>query len=252
MPQHSFSKTQPQVIVPVTPPPGATALLLAFSLTPPSDWTHPVDDEGQKARIRLLHFRRAGVSGPPKNSEIFELVLTANGQLVCELDGFGPRRQEHKPPQKLGSPTGDYRIRHRGGDGTVTIESSAAAAADTHLGWSPGMPLELVFGFEGQGDLQAPLGWTLSWGEGAIRWEGAGPTPQPTPQPQPTPEPTPVPVPTPQPTPVPVPQPPPGTDPKDALVADLKALLLRYAAAQGIDPLLLLTLRLLVERFGKK
>lgn len=245
MPEHVFTADHPHLLVPVTPPSGATALLVKFTLKPPANTGHPT------VPIRFLHCRLAGHAGqPPKASEIFELKLSANGMLVVELSGFGNKRPEFREPLKLDMPE----------DGKVSVRLGVAGLLNvnghdgqTHLGITG--PLELVFGMEKSfPDLAAPLGWTLSWSDDAISWESVSGSPAPTPLPSAPATPS-APAQTPPAPPAAVTPPPatlhPDADANAELKKDLEALALKYAVAKGIDPMILMVLQLAIAKIGK-
>lgn len=209
MSTHTFSNTSRQIITPAVAP-----LELDFTFRPPPGWS-PAPGQA----TRLLHVRTPGGTRP-KTSEVFELKVSGNQLLVVELSGFGSRRSEFREPLKMQLPTDDrYSVVYA--NGAVTVNGRTGA---THL--APSGALELVFGFDTpNGELGAPIGWTLDF-------EGLSTRPGP------------------QPPPPPPPPPPDGGEANAALRADLQALLTKYALARGVDPLLLAILQLAITRRG--
>jgi hypothetical protein len=261
MAQHTFTSGPPddQFTIPLTPPAGATALVIRAVLHRPANDT-------TNATYRLLHLRRKGVARIPM-AEICELLLNnSTGVFTVAFSGFG-QKKAHTQPQHLGkvqgqdipvvvtvplpgAPTMTASIAVGGLSGSA-IPDVATMQKQDNSGpvWAHGDELELVSGFEGEGDLKPPAGWTMTWADdgSAVQWVGAAgtstaPTPTPTPTPtQPAPAPSPTPAPVPTPASATPPPPSPTADLKSQLVTDLKALALKYGTAEaqaaGIDPL---------------
>lgn len=206
---HTFTESSRQIIVPATTP-----LDLDLTFKPPPGWR---PNPGQATR--LLHVRTPGGSRRPKDSEVFELKVSGHGRLIVELSGYGNDRPQFRPPLEMALPAdGGYAVSYASGQVVVNGTSGA-----THL--QPVGPLELVFGFDQpNGELGAPLAWTLDF-DGLPAQPGTPPAPPPPP-----------------------PGPPPGGDVNAAFRAELEALLERYALARGVDPLLLAVLRLTLAR----
>jgi hypothetical protein len=167
MPEHLFTTSAPQISFSLpAPPEDASALSLAFEMDPPAGFS-------PGAQIRLCHVKLAGVKGLPKKSQIFELKVSGNGQLVCELSGFGNKRPEFVEPLKLGEPTGSYGAVYDPYEGVVDIETSTNTGSGTaHIKSGP-RPVEVLFGFALVGKkLSPPIGWTLRWeGDSPAVWE---------------------------------------------------------------------------------
>jgi len=161
MTEHLFTAEAPQIAFQLPAPGEGETLTLAFDLEPPADFK-------PGKQVRLCHVRLQGVKGLPKKSEIFELKVSANGQLVCELSGFGNKRPEFVEPLKLGQPTGAYEVNYDPADGEVSIGD---ATGETHIK-SGERPIEVLFGFDLKGKtLTAPIGWVLRWdGDSPAVW----------------------------------------------------------------------------------
>jgi hypothetical protein len=163
MSEHLFTAETPQIAFQLPAPGEGETLALAFEMEPPADFK-------PGAQIRLCHVRLAGVKKKlPKFSQVFELKLSANGQLVCELSGFGNKRVEFVEPLKLGKPTGSYDVSYDPTDGEIAIGDETG---ETHIK-SADRPLEVLFGFDLKGKaLTAPVGWILRWeGDSPAAWE---------------------------------------------------------------------------------
>lgn len=227
--RHVFTPDTPMVVVPATAP-----FNRAFTLTPPPNWRAQAG-----VATRLLHVRTG--PGKPRDKEVFELKVGGGGGLVVELSGFGNKQAQFREPLKMPlPPDGRYAVNFA--DGVVSVNG---VTGQTHLKPAAGSALELCFGFDSAGaELVAPIGWTL---EADFLPAASG---QPPVQPQPPAQP---PVTSQAPANPPA-QPPaippssPGGNSKDDLRRDLTALALKYAAAQGIDPLILFGLQLLADR----
>lgn len=230
MGSHVFASGPPddQLIIPLTPQPGATALVIRVVFHRPAS-------DSSDATYRLLHLRRKGVARIPM-AEICELLYNAKtGIFTAAFSGYGQKKASHGAlPQHLGkvagqdipvvltvplpgAPTMTASITVGGLSGSAVPDLATMQKQDNSGPvWSAGDELELVAGFEGPGDLKAPAGWSMTWADdgSAVQWVGAkapapAPAPipvpvQPAPAPSPVPTPTPTPAPTPAPTPVPV------------------------------------------------
>lgn len=275
MGSHKFTSGPPddQFTIPLTPPPGATALVIRAVLHRP---TSP-----DNATYRLLHLRRKGVTRTSM-SEICELLLNnTTGIFTAAFSGLGQKHAKVQP-QHLGKVQGqDIPVTM-----TVPLPGAPTMTASIAVGplagsavpdlatmqkqdnsgpaWGHDDTLELVLGFEGPGDLKAPAGWEISWADdgSAVQWVGAQTQPTPTPTPTPT-IPLPVPIRPPVEPPPVLPKPPeletPSTAPttptvslRSKFVADLKALVVVYGTAEaeaaGIDPLWIFFVQALLSR----
>lgn len=187
MGSHVFSSGPPddQFIIPLTPPAGATALVIR------AVFHRPTTDTGD-ATYRLLHLRRRGVARLPF-AEICELLYNAKtGIFTAAFSGFG-QKKAHSQPQHLGkvagqdipvvmtiplpgAPTMTASIAVGGLSGSAVPDLAVMQKQDNSGPvWGVGDELELVLGFEGPGDLKAPAGWTMTWADdgSAIEWVGA-------------------------------------------------------------------------------
>lgn len=227
--RHTFTSEAPQVVVPVVAP-----FEVEMVLTPPAGW-----QPTQGVATRLWHLRTG--AGRPRVTEVAEGKVSGNGAYVVELSGYGSQQPQWREPMKLGLPV-DGRHEVAYARGAITVEGEVGA---THLKPADGTPLELVLGFDaGSDSLAAPLGWTL---EINVAGAGGGETPV-----------TPPVIPPAPPVPPVVPPVVVGTDgkapsPTDALVADLKAVLLKHAVTlAGSDPMVAIFLQLLLAQLAKR
>jgi hypothetical protein len=166
--RHAFSLESPGFRVPYT----ATAEGVSYSFT----FSGQLAAAGQ--RLRLFHLRKAK-SGPIRDTQLMEMVLSGNNRLVIETSGYGPAAQakmkEDHPdfPDVIKGPNITPQTLAAGLRVTVTLspERELRVAAGDHvlqgatwLAVAPGEALELVFGFpdapEGA-DLLPPVGWTV-------------------------------------------------------------------------------------------
>lgn len=272
MGSHTFTSTPPddQIIIDLVPPAGAASLTIHATYHPAAS--------GSGATCRILHLRRKG-SDKPAVSMISELLHnTATGIYTAAFSGFGIKHA-HTLPQHLGRIGGaevpitmTTPLASPGLEATIAVGSLSGHAVPDLVGvqkggghgglvWAAGDALELVMGFTGAGDLKAPAGASITWLDdgSAVQWKDpngnvmASPT---VPAPViaiPSAPPTGVVVPTPVPVPIPVPAVPPlipGIDHNAQFKAELEALAIKYAASQGIDPLILGLLGLLIQRAG--
>lgn len=223
---HTFTPSSPQIIIPIITP-----FNISFTLTPPPDF-HPTPG----IATRLLHVRTH--EGKPKLTEIFELKVNGNSQLVCELSGYGNRQPEFKPPVKFDLPSnGQYTISYN--NGVLNINNSAPLS--THIAITNGVTVELCFGFDKSNDeLVAPFGWVLE-----INLESdINPVKPPIVAPPPFNPNIPIPI-------VPITpntQPHPEDQLKKELIQDLTNIAFKYAEAKGIDPMVILLIKALLTR----
>lgn len=240
MPSHLFTEND-QIKVDLQPPAGATAVIIRATV---KRGPEPPPATG----LRLFHLRNVpsadggrGNNDPrPRATELLEIVYR-NGVGILSWHGFGPKQEGHRAPDKTGKLPESFPV-------TVALPLQAGGGAAVAIGdWSfegatevhPGAHMELVLGFAGPGDLKAPAGWTAEWADNAVEWVGATAPVNPPSTPPVPPSPPIVTPPTP-------PAPPAGFDWKAELRHDLQQLATKYAAAQGVDPTLLLGLQLLL------
>jgi hypothetical protein len=128
-------------------------------------------------RLRLFNVSKAK-KGPIRETQVMEIVLSANNRLVIETSGFGPeaaaRMREKDPsfPDVIKGPglrEGDLET---GVDVTVGLRERALRlvidgrelTGSTFLAVEPGEELKLTFGFPEAppgADLLAPIGWSV-------------------------------------------------------------------------------------------
>jgi hypothetical protein len=128
-------------------------------------------------RLRLFNVSKAK-RGPIRETQVMEIVLSANNRLVIETSGFGPeaaakmRERDPRFPEVLKGPgltAGDLET---GVDVTVGLrERSLRLLIDgreltgsTWLAAEPGEELKLTFGFPDAppgADLLPPVGWSV-------------------------------------------------------------------------------------------
>lgn len=226
MPSVTFTTSQPVVRQELTPPPGATAVIIHATVTAPA----------AVSNCRLFHLRTLNsVVHPnlpaegrlPRESEIVELIAR-NGALTAGFSGKGGNKTAH-PVVHMGGMPQSFPVTITvpfTGKAAVVAAGSLVATSDTDIA-PGGQPLELILGIEPQigADLQPPVGFTISWDESAVEWPGASQQPAPI-QPPPAP-----PVLPPAPPPVQPPTPPvapvtplptfPGEDPRIAAALEL-------------------------------
>lgn len=128
-------------------------------------------------RLRLFNVSKAK-QGPIRETQVMEIVLSANNRLVIETSGFGPeaaaRMREQNPdfPEVVRGPAVRPGDLETGLDVTVGLQGRSLRVlvndreltGKTWLGVEPGEELELSFGFPDAppgADLQPPIGWTV-------------------------------------------------------------------------------------------
>lgn len=241
---HLFTEND-QIKVDLVPPPGATAVIIRATVQ-----KGPEPPAGET--VRLFHLRLAKPGAPVRDTQILELIYR-DGSYTAGFSGFGggakamanPANKKRLLPVHMGRVaasafpvvltvpfSGEGVIVGMGGEG-----GGKTAVSPTELA-PAGQPMELLLGFQGEGDLRAPAGWTIAWEDNAVEWVDANPvTPPSTPPVPPSP-----PIVTPPAPPAPLP----GSDWKAELRHDLQQLITKYAAAAGVDPTLLFGLQLLL------
>jgi len=128
-------------------------------------------------RLRLFNVSKTK-KGPPRESQLMEIVLSANNRLVIETSGFGPeaaakmRERDPQFPEVIKGPglkDGDLQA---GVDVTVGLQGRSLRllingkelTGNTFLAAEPGEELKLTFGFPDAppgADLLAPAGWSV-------------------------------------------------------------------------------------------
>lgn len=176
MPSHTFSSIEPLIRVPLQPPIGATAVIIRAKVTkgpePPADET-----------ARLFHLRLA-MEGKVRETQIVELIYRDRLYTVG-FSGFGGGKKAMESPENklklrpfhigpvaAGEIPVEFTVPLRGeGEAMVRVGPKLAVS---HTEITPGaQPMELLLGFQGEGDLRAPVGWTISWEDDAVEWVGA-------------------------------------------------------------------------------
>ena len=237
MAEYTFTNND-QIKVDLVPPPGATAVIIRATVK-----KGPEPPAGET--IRLFHLRLAK-DAPVRETQVVELIYR-DGSFTAGFSGFGggkkamenPENRKRLLPVHIGRvPTSEFPVVLTvpllpTASGVVSV-GERTAVSPTEI--TPGdQPMELLLGFQGEGDLKAPTGWTISWEDNAVEWLGAsGPVSPPVTPPAP-------PVP-----PVNPPSTPPGTDWKAELRRDLTQLGAKYATVAGVDPFILSMLNLLI------
>lgn len=176
MPSHTFSSTAPQLTVPLQPLAGATAAIIRFTVK-----KGPEPAAGET--VRLAHLRLAK-EGKIRETQIVELIYR-DGAYTAGFSGFGGGEKAMKNPENklklkpfhIGPVAGaaipvvlTVPLKSHG-EAVVSVGPKTATSVTEIL---PGeQPLSLLLGFQGEGDLHAPVGWTISWEDNAVEWVGA-------------------------------------------------------------------------------
>lgn len=239
MPSVTFSAATPVIRQTLTPPPGATAVVINFTVTMPAQAGVNVRLAHLRTLNSVLHPNLPAQGRLPRESEICELIVR-NGTLTAGFSGYGGHNAKN-PVKHMGTVPSTFPVTLTvpfTGRQAVVAAGSQAATSDTDIAPN-GQELELVLGMEAivGADLQPPIGWTITWDESAAEWPGAS-QPAPPIQPPPTPPVLPPAQPPVQPqgpidtqvgpTPPSSPPvaPPPGTDPRAAAISLALQLLL--------------------------
>lgn len=255
MPSVTFTTALPVVRQELTPPPGATAVIIHATVTSPAAGSN----------CRLFHLRTLNsVVHPnlpaegrlPRESEIVELIVR-NGTLTAGFSGKGGNRTSH-PVVHMGSMPQSFPVTLTvpfSGKAAVVAAGSLVATSDTDIA-PGGQPLELLLGMEPiiGADLQPPIGFTVSWDEHAVEWVGAQQPAPPLQPPSVPPAQPPVSAPAPPVVTPPVPPivlPPAGTTASPEQAA-LQALAIQLASGQPVNAQTLLAalLPILLQRIG--
>jgi hypothetical protein len=220
MPSATFTAAQSVIRQELAPPPGATAVIIHFTVTPPPGATGTARLVHLRTLNSVLHPTLLSEGRLPRESEIAELIVR-NNTLTAGFSGMGGKNAKHPVIHMGGLPGGSFPVTITvpfTGRAAVVAAGSLVATSDTDIAPN-GQGLELLLGMEPifGADLQPPVGWTISWDDAAVEWPGAGQTPPVLPSPAPPVQPPTPPVITP-PTQPPV-TPLPGTDPRAAALA---------------------------------
>lgn len=130
-------------------------------------------------RLRLFNVSKAK-RGPIRETQVLEIVLSANNRLVIETSGFGPeaaaRMREQNPdfPEVVKGPAVKSGELETGVDVTVGLQERSLRVlvngreltGRTWLAVEPGEELKLSFGFPDAppgADLLPPIGWTVEY-----------------------------------------------------------------------------------------
>lgn len=227
MPSVTFSAAAPVVRQTLTPPPGATAVVINFTVTMPAQAGVNVRLAHLRTLNSVLHPNLPAQGRLPRESEICELIVR-NGTLTAGFSGYGGAHAKN-PVKHMGTVPSTFPVTLTvpfTGRQAVVAAGSQAATSDTDIAPN-GQPLELVLGMEPilGADLQPPTGWTISWDESAVEWPGAASQPAPIQPPPASPVLPPAPPPTPPAATVPSPATPlptfPGEDPRIAAALEL-------------------------------
>lgn len=131
-------------------------------------------------RLRLFNVSKAKRGRPIRETQVMEIVLSANNRLVIETSGFGPeaaakmREKDPQFPEVLKGPSVNAGDLETGIDVTVGLRERALRllingrelTGSTWLAAGPGEELELAFGFPDAppgADLLPPIGWSVEY-----------------------------------------------------------------------------------------
>ena len=129
------------------------------------------------ARLRLFNVSKSK-RGPIRETQVMEIVVSANNRLVIETSGFGPeaaakmRAQNPDFPEVLKGPNLKAGDLETGVDVTVSLRERSLrvlfndreVTGNTWLAAEPGEELKLTFGFPDAppgADLLPPIGWSV-------------------------------------------------------------------------------------------
>ena len=240
MPEHRFTEND-QIKVDLQTPAGATAVIIRARVQ-----KGPEPPAGET--IRLFYLRLAK-EGKVRETQILELIYR-DGSYTAGFSGFGGGKKAMDNPENrlkllpihMGPfPRAEFGVTltvplNSGKNAAVGLDGGKVAESPTEI--TPGsQPLVLLLGFQGEGDLRAPVGWTISWENNAVEWVGASSPGTPPSPPSP-------PVVVTPPTPSTPPAPPSGLDWKAELRKELEQLAWKYAVQA--EPQILLGLQLLL------
>jgi hypothetical protein len=130
-------------------------------------------------RLRLFNVSKSK-RGPIRDTQVMEIVLSANNRLVVETSGFGPeaaarmREQDPQFPEVIKGPGLKDGNLQNGVDVTVELKGRSLRllvdgkelTGSTFLPAEPGEELKLSFGFPDAppgADLLPPIGWSVEY-----------------------------------------------------------------------------------------
>lgn len=130
-------------------------------------------------RLRLFNVSKSK-RGPIRDTQVMEIVLSANNRIVIETSGFGPeaaarmREQDPQFPEVIKGPGLKDGNLQNGVDVTVGLQGRSLRVlvddkeltGSTFLAAEPGEELKLSFGFPDRppaADLLPPIGWTVEY-----------------------------------------------------------------------------------------
>jgi hypothetical protein len=130
-------------------------------------------------RLRIFNVSKSK-RGPIRDTQVMEIVLSANNRLVIETSGFGPeaaarmREQDPQFPEVIKGPGLKDGNLQNGVDVTVELKGRSLRllvdgkelTGSTFLAAEPGEELKLSFGFPDAppgADLLPPIGWTVEY-----------------------------------------------------------------------------------------
>jgi hypothetical protein len=185
MPSVTISAAQPIVRLELIPPPGATALIVNFTVTPPAAPTGNVRICHLRTLNSAMHPNLPAEGRLPRESEICELKVR-NGTLTAEFSGYGGNRAKNPVKHMGGMPQGTFPVTLTvpfTGHQAVVAAGAQAATSDTDVAPN-GQHLEFFLGMKPVigADLGPPTGYTFSWEDDAVEWPGAPAGVPPVPQ----------------------------------------------------------------------
>ena len=170
MPTFNATEEQPKVVVPLEVPAGREVLRLAFTVTPP--------EKIPKERVTLLQVRLAKSTGAAKNWYVFGLTVSANGRLLLERSGRGPRNNVGWEPLRgpMLYPGTMHELALTWSRATRRLvlgnhQYETYFETETEL---TGSVLDLQLGTDHGGDDKPPIGWEIAWGANGVQWMGEG------------------------------------------------------------------------------
>lgn len=131
-------------------------------------------------RLRLFNVSKSKQGRPIRETQVMEIVLSANNRLVIETSGFGPeaaaRMRAENPdfPEVIKGPGLKESELQAGVDVSVDLKERALRmlvngrelTGSTFLAAEPGEELKLTFGFPDAppgADLLPPIGWSVEF-----------------------------------------------------------------------------------------
>ena len=169
MTTHNITPEAPGFVLPYTvPEEGLTAQFKLRSSVPLTN-----------QRLRIFNVSKSK-RGPIRDTQVMEIVLSANNRLVVETSGFGPeaaarmRAEDPNFPEVIKGPGLKDADLQAGVDVTVGLRERALRmlvngrelTGSTFLAAEPGEELKLSFGFPDApagADLLPPIGWSVEY-----------------------------------------------------------------------------------------